>query len=39
MFTEIGFVSVLVAGFGVLAGGLLYLGIKLARGRSRDGAR
>lgn len=38
MFTEIGFVSVLVAGFGVLAGGLVYLGVRLARGRHRDGA-
>jgi hypothetical protein len=33
MLTEIGFVSLLVAGFGVLAGGLIYLGIKFGRGR------
>jgi hypothetical protein len=33
MLTEIGFVSLLVAGFGVLAGGLIYLGIKVGRGR------
>lgn len=33
MVTEIGFVSLLVAGFGVLAGGLVYLSIKLGRGR------
>jgi hypothetical protein len=38
MFTEIGFVSVLVAGFGVLAGGLVFLAIRLGRGRNRDGA-
>jgi hypothetical protein len=34
MVTEIGFVSLLVAGFGVLAGALVYLGIRIARGRS-----
>jgi hypothetical protein len=33
MVTEIGFVSLLVAGFGVLAGGLVYLAVKLGRGR------
>jgi len=33
MVTEIGFVSLLVAGFGVLAGGLVYLGIRLGRSR------
>lgn len=33
MVTEIGFVSLLVTGFGVLAGGLVYLGIKLGRSR------
>ncbi|HEX5596170.1 MAG TPA: small membrane protein MtfM [Micromonosporaceae bacterium] len=33
MVTEIGFVSLLVAGFGVLAGGLVYLAIRIARGR------
>jgi hypothetical protein len=33
MVTEIGFVSLLVAGFGVLAGGLVYFGVKLGRGR------
>ena len=31
--TEIGFVSLLVAGFGVLAGGLVYLAVKLGRSR------
>jgi hypothetical protein len=34
MLTEIGFVSLLVAGFGVLAGALVYLGIRIGRGRS-----
>jgi len=29
--TEIGFVSLLVAGFGALAGGLIYLAIRLNR--------
>lgn len=33
MLTEIGFVSLLVAGFGALAGGLVYLAVKLSRGR------
>lgn len=33
MVTEIGFVSVLVAGFGVLMGGLAYLAVKISRGR------
>lgn len=33
MVTEIGFVSVLVAGFGLLAGGLVYLAVKIGRGR------
>jgi hypothetical protein len=31
--TEIGFVSLLVAGFGALAGGLVYLAVRVARGR------
>jgi hypothetical protein len=34
MVTEIGFVSLLVAGFGALAGALVYLGIRIGRGRS-----
>jgi hypothetical protein len=34
MVSEIGFVSLLVAGFGVLAGGLVYLAAKMNRGRS-----
>ncbi|BFU42073.1 hypothetical protein KRMM14A1004_03100 [Krasilnikovia sp. MM14-A1004] len=33
MVTEIGFVSLLVAGFGALAGGLGYLAVRMARGR------
>jgi hypothetical protein len=33
MVTEIGFVSLLVAGFGALAGGLIYLALKISRGR------
>ncbi|HEV7712766.1 MULTISPECIES: small membrane protein MtfM [Asanoa] len=33
MVTEIGFVSLLVAGFGALAGGLVYLAARVARGR------
>jgi hypothetical protein len=33
MVTEIGFVSLLVAGFGALAGGLVYLAVRLGRGR------
>jgi len=32
MVTEIGFVSLLVAGFGALAGGLTYLAVRIARG-------
>jgi hypothetical protein len=31
--TEIGFVSLLVAGFGALAGGVGYLAMRMARGR------
>jgi hypothetical protein len=31
--TEIGFVSLLVVGFGLLAGGLVYLALRIARGR------
>jgi hypothetical protein len=34
MVSEIGFVSVLVAGFGALAGGLVYVAMRLARGRT-----
>jgi hypothetical protein len=33
MVTEIGFVSLLVAGLGALAGGLSYLALRIARGR------
>ncbi|MET0422453.1 MAG: small membrane protein MtfM [Actinoplanes sp.] len=33
MVTEIGFVSLLVAGFGALAGGFAYLAIRASRGR------
>jgi hypothetical protein len=33
MVTEFGFVSLLVAGFGVLAGGLTYLAVRISRGR------
>ncbi|MBB4759610.1 MULTISPECIES: small membrane protein MtfM [Actinoplanes] len=33
MVTEVGFVSLLVAGFGGLAGGLGYLAMRIARGR------
>jgi hypothetical protein len=33
MVTEIGYVSLLVAGFGGLAGGLGYLAMRIARGR------
>lgn len=33
MVTEIGFVSLLVAGFGVLAGALGYLAVRIGRGR------
>jgi len=32
MVTEIGFVSLLVAGFGVMAGGLIYLAVRMSRG-------
>ncbi|HLT09569.1 MAG TPA: small membrane protein MtfM [Micromonosporaceae bacterium] len=34
MVTEIGFVSLLVAGFGAFAGGLIYVAVRLMRGRS-----
>ena len=34
MVSEIGFVSLLVAGSGALAGGLVYLGVRVSRGRS-----
>jgi hypothetical protein len=33
MATEIGFVSLLVAGFGGLAGVLIYLAVRVSRGR------
>ncbi|MEA2207312.1 MAG: hypothetical protein QOE77_4088 [Blastocatellia bacterium] len=33
MVTEIGFISLLVAGFGALAGGLGYLAVRVSRGR------
>jgi hypothetical protein len=33
MVTEIGFVSLLVAGFGLLGGGLAYLAVRVSRGR------
>ncbi|MFB9182142.1 small membrane protein MtfM [Dactylosporangium sucinum] len=33
MVTEIGFVSLLVAGMGGLAGGLIYLAVRVSRGR------
>ncbi|WP_285685890.1 small membrane protein MtfM [Actinoplanes sp. NBRC 103695] len=33
MVTEIGFVSLLVAGLGAMAGGVGYLAIRIARGR------
>jgi hypothetical protein len=32
--TEIGFVSLLVAGFGALGGLLIYLAVRISRGRS-----
>ncbi|HEX6500358.1 MAG TPA: small membrane protein MtfM [Micromonosporaceae bacterium] len=32
MVTEFGFVSLLVAGFGGLAGGLVYLAVRVSRG-------
>jgi hypothetical protein len=31
--SEIGFVSLLVAGFGALAGALIYLALRVSRGR------
>lgn len=33
MVTEIGFVSLLVAAFGALAGGLAYLAVRVSRGK------
>jgi hypothetical protein len=33
MVTEIGFVSLLIAGFGAMAGGIAYLAVRIARGR------
>ncbi len=33
MVTEIGFVGLLVAGFGLLAGGLVFLAVRTGRGR------
>jgi len=33
MVVELGFVSLLVAGFGALAGGLIYLAVKASRGK------
>jgi hypothetical protein len=33
MVSEIGFVSVLVAAFGTVAGALVYLGLRIIRGR------
>jgi hypothetical protein len=33
MVTEVGFVSLLVAGMGALAGGLIYLAVRVSRGR------
>jgi hypothetical protein len=33
MVTEIGFVSLLVAGLGALAGGMAYLAMRITRGR------
>ncbi|MFE9654219.1 small membrane protein MtfM [Micromonospora sp. NPDC006431] len=33
MVTEIGFVSLLVAGLGALAGSLVYLAVKISRGK------
>ena len=36
MVTEFGFVSLLVAGFGTLAGALAYLAVRLSRGGTRD---
>jgi hypothetical protein len=34
MLTEIGFISLVVAAFGVLAAALVYLGVRIGRGRS-----
>ncbi|WBB74242.1 small membrane protein MtfM [Micromonospora sp. WMMD1128] len=33
MVTEIGFVSLLVAGLGAFAGGLVYVAVRIARGK------
>ncbi|HWH00666.1 MAG TPA: small membrane protein MtfM [Pilimelia sp.] len=33
MVTEVGFVSLLVAGFGALGGALVYLAVRISRGR------
>ncbi|GAA0896632.1 hypothetical protein GCM10009557_70700 [Virgisporangium ochraceum] len=33
MWTVVGFVSLLVAGFGALAGGLVYLAVRMSRGK------
>jgi hypothetical protein len=33
MVTEIGFISLLVAGFGAFAGGLVYVAVRISRGR------
>ncbi|HEV7899487.1 MAG TPA: small membrane protein MtfM [Planosporangium sp.] len=33
MVAEIGFISLLVAGFGALAGGLVYVAVRVSRGR------
>ena len=33
MSTVVGFVSLLVAGFGALAGGLIYLAVRVSRGK------
>jgi hypothetical protein len=33
MLSEIGFISLLVAGFGALAGALAYVAVRLTRGR------
>jgi hypothetical protein len=34
MVSEIGFVSLLVAGLGALAGALVYVGVRIIRGRT-----
>jgi hypothetical protein len=34
MVSEIAFVGLLIAGFGVLAAGLVWLGVRVGRGRS-----